>query len=85
MSKYKKLIFVNDSNQGRQILLNPSKAGGELKSVRLRRGASLPVVQTDVSEQLQEMLDNYNTYGVRIIETKEPSRSSSDADKEDDE
>lgn len=92
MSKSKKssgpkLTIINESNQGRTILLKPSGEGDEIKSVRLRRGASIPIAQSDVSEQLQEMLDNYGTYGLRVIEAEQKSRSSSDddKDKEDDE
>jgi len=77
------LKIINESRQRRDILLKPKKDGDALESVRIRAGGDATIKAGAVSEQLQDMLDHYDTYGLRVAgESNEPEPEADESKEE---
>ena len=73
----KKLMLHNDSRQRRDVVLKG-------RTVLVLRGKSVEISPDEVSDQLQSMLGQTRTYGLRLVEVaKAEAEEPSDDDKED--
>lgn len=80
-----KLKLVNESRQGRTVLLLKKGAG---ESCLAPANGSVDITKSEVSPQLQAMLDKPSAFGLRLQEEQEKpssraSKKSKDEDKED--